>query len=252
MGLRELARKAGVDHAMLSRCETGHRTPSVEYLTKVLDALGVEDPEREELLEMVRRTGPGEVIPGVPASGRQLAQLIGYERAAVRITQVAPLLVPGILQTREYAQALLSEEPAVKRLVRLRMERTEILTRDEGPVELHAIVHEEALTRQIAPPDVMAEQMQHLLRMAERPNVTIQVVPSGAATWMPSLLGPFIVLGFEDAPPVVHLEHYRSGVFLWEDGDVRSYLAAASRMTDKAMTPARSAEVLAQLERESR
>jgi Domain of unknown function (DUF5753) len=58
----------------------------------------------------------------------------------------------------------------------------------------------------------MAEQLQHLLRMAELSNVTIQVVLSGAPTWMPSLLGPFIVLGFDDAPPVVHLEHYRAGV----------------------------------------
>jgi hypothetical protein len=91
--------------------------------------------------------------------------------------------------------------------------------------------------------------MQHLQRMAELPNVTIQVVPADAAGSMPSLSGPFIVLEFADAPPVVHLEHYRAGLFLWEDGDVRSFIAAAGWMAQKAMTPAGSAVVIADLAR---
>jgi transcriptional regulator with XRE-family HTH domain len=179
MPLRDLADRTGISFGTLGRYETGRRRPSVEKLAEVLDALNVENSEREHLLEMVRREGPGEVVAGVPTMGRQLAHLTGYERAAIRITQVALAVVPGILQAREYAHALLAEEPDVKRRVRLRMERAEILTRDEEPVELHVIVHEEALTRPVVPPEVIRQQMQHLLRMAERPNTDASGASSG-------------------------------------------------------------------------
>jgi transcriptional regulator with XRE-family HTH domain len=252
MSLRQLAHLIKVHHGTIGKWETGRLMPTAERLTTIFDALKVEESERERLLAMIPRPGPGEVVAGVPSTGRQLAQLIGYERAATRITEVAPMLLPGILQTREYAWAFLSAGPDTERRVKLRTERAEILTRDELPVELHVIVHEEALTRPVAPPEVMREQLRHLLRMAKRPNITIQVVPANTPGAMPSLLGPFIVLEFADAPPVVHLEHYRAGVFLWEYGDVRSFMVAADEMTQKAMTPARSAMAIAGLAKESR
>jgi transcriptional regulator with XRE-family HTH domain len=247
VGLRELARRTGIDHSALSRYESGHRTPSSEQLAKILDSLAVESAERERLLALARRDGPGELVTGIPSIGRQLAQLIGYERAATRITEVAPLLIPGILQTRDYARAVLGEGPDTDLRVRLRVERAEILTRAEHPVELRVIVHVEALTRPVAPPEIVRMQLLHLLHMAELPNITVQVVPDHATGWMPSLAGPFIVIEFDGAPPLVHLEHFRASAFLWEDTDVRSFVAAAKEITHTAMTPARSTEVIAMI-----
>ena len=247
IGLRELERRTGIDHGVLSRWESGRRIPSPDFLVRLLDALDVEDQEREQLLAMVQRPGPGKLVAGVPSAGRQLAQLIGHERAATRITEVALTLVPGILQTRDYARAVIGDWLDTDRRVRMRMERSEILTRTEDPVELRVIVHVQALTSLVAPPAVMAEQMQHLRRMAELPNVTIQVVPDDVPGWMPSLAGPFIVIEFSEETPIVHVEHYRGGVFVWEPDDVRSFMTAADEMAEKAMTLARSAEVIAQL-----
>jgi transcriptional regulator with XRE-family HTH domain len=247
---RELATLLGWQtNAQLSRYESGGRRPSTEVLERILDALDVEDPERERLLALVRREGPGELVAGVPSTGRHLAQLIGLERAARRVTEVAPLVVPGLLQTRAYANVMLGEDPDTDRRVALRMERAEILTRAEHPVELRAFIHIEALTRPMASPEVMSEQRAHLLSRAKLPNVTIQVVPTDLHGWpSPSLAGPFILIESSDASPIVHIEHYRGGAFVWEPEDVRSYAAAVDKIAQRAMTPARTAKVIQELE----
>jgi transcriptional regulator with XRE-family HTH domain len=245
--LRDLAGLTGLSYGTIAKYERGRLTPSTEAMEKLLDALGVDGPERERLLAMVRRHGPGEVVAGVPSTGRQLAQLIGYERAASRITNVAPLLIPGILQTRDYARAVIGDGPDTDLRVRLRVERAEILTRTESPVELHAIIHEEALTRRVAAPEIICSQLKHLLRMAELPNVTLQVVPDDVVGALPSLAGPFMVIESEGMPPLVHLEHYQAASSLWDAEDVRSYLAAAKEIAQKAMTPARTAEIIAHI-----
>jgi transcriptional regulator with XRE-family HTH domain len=246
--LRELARRTGIDHTTLSRYESGIRRPSADHVALILDGLGVEDPEREQLLVLVRRDAPGELVVGVPSIGRQLAQLMGYERAATRITEIAPFVIPGLLQTPGYAQAVLSGGSDIDRRVKLRMDRAEIINRPNDPVELRAIIHMEALTRPVAPASVIRAQLGHLLRMARLPNVTIQLVQNYDPWWMPCLAGSFIVIELAEETPVVHIEHYRSGAFIWAAEEVRSYAAAAEEIAQKAMTPAHTVKVLAEME----
>jgi hypothetical protein len=250
LGLREAARLIGISHSTLARYEMGGRAPSPKQLAKILDAYKVDDPHREQLLAMIRRDAPARLVSGVPSTGLHLAQLIGFERAATRITDVSPLMIPGLLQTRSYAQVVLSKVPDTDRRVRMRMERAEIITRPEQPVQLRAIIHQEALTSRIAPPEVMGDQLRHLLTMTTLPNVTIQVVPDSAPGWLPSHVGPFILLEFAEAPSVVHVEYYRTSVFLWDTEDVRGFLAAADRITQAAMTPARTTEIIKELTKE--
>jgi transcriptional regulator with XRE-family HTH domain len=247
VSLRELARRTGIHHTSLGRYESGRLTPSVEHLAKILDELDVKDPERERLLALVRRDSPGQLFAGVPSSGRQLAQLIGYERAAARITDVSPLRLPGLLQTPDYARAVLGEGPDIDRRVNMRVERAEILTRAAHPVELHALIDSTVLTRPIASPAVMREQLRHILQLTSLPTITVQVVPADMPGRSPHHAGPFIVIEFADATPIVHLEHYRSSGFLWDSEDVRSYLAAADEITSRAMTPEHSSEVIAEI-----
>jgi hypothetical protein len=85
--------------------------------------------------------------------------------------------------------------------------------------------------------------------MAELPNVTIQTVTGYARWWMPSLASPFILIEFPEATPIVHIEHYRGGAFVWEIQEVRSYAAAADEITRRAMTPTQAAEVIAEMEK---
>src|SRR5256885_15242707 len=98
--LRKFEKLVGHSNAKISMWENGHRLIPLEFLEEILDALGVAGDERERLLGMRREAeGPGRLVAGVPTIGAQLAELIKQEQAARRIVEVAPLLVPGLLQT---------------------------------------------------------------------------------------------------------------------------------------------------------
>lgn len=245
---RDLADRAGVSNANISHWETGGRLIPPDRLTALLDALEVDDDQRERLVGLRRRAeGPGELVSGVPSIGTHLTQLIKLEQTARKITDLSPQLIPGLLQTSDYARAVLGDGPDTDARVALRMGRRDVLTRRRDPVELHAIIESEVLTRPVAPPEVMVEQLHHLLTLTERPNITLQAIPSTRPGFHPGLLGPFILLEFPSASPVVHLEHYRSSGFLWEPEDVSQFMAAAEEVKEKAMTPDRTSEVIREI-----
>jgi transcriptional regulator with XRE-family HTH domain len=248
LSLRALEKLVGMSNAKISLWENGHRLPSLDDLDQVLDALNVTGDERERLIGMRREAeGPGQLVAGAPTIGAQLAKLIEQEQVARRITEIAPLLVPGLLQTADYARAILSGHPDTDTRVALRMGRREILTRSRSPVEFHALIDDEVLGRSIAPPTVMVEQLRHLLKMADLSNITIQLVRSTHAGYTPMLAGPFILLEFETASPIVHLEHHRASASLWDEGDVRSFKDAVEQITNAAMTPERTTEIIKEL-----
>lgn len=246
LGVRELARRAELTtHARISQWENGQRLPDAEDLHKVLDQLGVNDDDRDRLIGMVREaSGLGEAYSGMPGTGRVLTDLIEYERRATMITDVAPLVIPGLLQTSDYARAIIGQGPNVETRVALRSGRRDVLTRG-NPVHLVTYIDSEVLVRPIAPQHVMVEQLRHLLSMAQRPNVTLQLVSSTRQGWHPMLAGPFELIEFPKAGPIVLLEHHRSSLFLWKKEDVQEFVAASAEIQKAAMTPAESAEAIA-------
>lgn len=245
---RSLGEAINSSAANVSNWERGERLPNEERLLQLLDALSASDDERERLLGLRRQAnGPGQLVSGAPSIGEQLARLIEHEQVARRITDVAPLLIPGLLQTSDYARATLAHQRDIEMRATLRVGRREVLTRGRNPVELIALIDSEVLVRPIAPPDVMAEQLRHLLKMGELPNITIQLVSSTTPRYTPMLTGPFILFEFATAEPVVHVEHYRASAFLWEEEDVRGFVSAAEAIHNAAMTPADTARVIAEI-----
>lgn len=248
LNTRQMAKRAGTSNANISHWETGKRLVPLDRLVAILDALDVGDDDRERLLGLRRQAeGPGQLVGGIPSIGQQLAQLIEYERAAKTITDVSPLVIPGLLQTADYARAVLGEGPDTETRVKLRVGRSEVLTRRRNPVEFVAFIDSEVLVRPFAPPDVMLDQLEHILRMAELPNVTIQLVPSTRSGYHPMMAGPFILLEFPTATPIVHLEHYRASAFLWEEHDVAAFVTAPDEIRKRAMTPDRTSEVIREI-----
>lgn len=249
LGVRELARRAELStHSRLSELEGGKRLLAIDELERLLDVLTVSASERERLLSLARTAeGPGQLNVGVPGVNATLAQLIDHERAAIRITDAAPLLIPGLLQTSDYARAIMAAESDSELRVTLRSGRRDILTRQRQPVELLALIDSDALVRPVASPEVMLDQLRHILRLIELPNVTVQVVSSTVRGYHPMLAGPFELLEFTKAAPVVLLDHHSSSAFLWEREDVARFIEAAEMIRTKAMTPARSAEVIAKI-----
>jgi transcriptional regulator with XRE-family HTH domain len=244
LSLRALAQAAGISsHSRIAEMEKGDRQLSPDEYERILDELKVSPHDRDRILTAIRSAdGPGQLNVGPPDIGAALITLIDHEKVARRITGVAPTLVPGLLQTSDYAREILGNEARVA----LRAGRRDILTRSRNPVEFHAVIDSEALVRPIGPPDVMLDQLKHLLRMAQLPNVIVQVVSSTRPGYNPMLAGPFELIEFAKAPPIVHLEHHRAAAFLWEEDDVRSFVEAAERLRKEvAMSPEESAELIA-------
>jgi transcriptional regulator with XRE-family HTH domain len=245
--LRQLETRSGVSNAVVSMWENARRIPRMDDLLAVLDALGVDDETREHILELRRdaepSAEPGQISGGPPSIGEGMDLLIEHESHASRIVDVAPLLMPGLLQTSAYTQAVMADTPSATTRVRLRAGRREVLT-GKNPVEFIALIDSEVLVRPVAPSDVMIEQLHHLLDMGARPNITIQVVPSTRPGFHPLLAGPFELIEFPQSRPIVLLEHYRSSVFLWEESDTKSFTDAAERIRNAAMTPADTARVI--------
>lgn len=246
--LRDVETRSGVNNATVSMWENARRLPRMDDLEAFFAAVEVADEQRERILSLHREAEgePGRLSGGPPSIGEAVDQLIQHEANASRIVDVAPLLMPGLLQISAYTQAVMADAPSASTRVALRVGRREVLTRRD-PVEFIALIDSEVLVRPVASADVMIEQLRYLLAMAERPNVTIQITSSTRPGWTPMLEGPFELIEFSKSRPIVLLEHYRSSVFLWQEGDTSEFTQAVERIRNAAMTPAESAGVIEEI-----
>jgi transcriptional regulator with XRE-family HTH domain len=244
--LRDVEALVGVSNAAVSYWENGHRLPGNDDLRRLLEALQATAEDRERILGMRRAMddAPGQISYGAPQIGEHLAQLIDFERTASRIVDIAPLVIPGLLQVAEYSRAIMGHLPDAEIRTALRAGRRDILIRKVAPVELIAFIDTEVLVRPIAPRDVMVDQLRHLLEMGGRSNITIQLVPSTHPGYTPMLGGQFKVIEFPQGRPMVLHEHYRSSMFLRQERDVKDLLDAVKEIEEAAMTPAKSAGVI--------
>ena len=182
----------------------------------------------------------------------KLLDLIDSEYAASAVSQFETSFVPGILQTEEYASAVLQafydanpDDERVAALVDLRTKRRELLTSDNAPY-FTFIVDESILHRLVGSLSVTRQQLDHLVSVAKLPNVTIQVVPF-AAGLHPGMKGPFEVVEFDDTPDenIVFVEE-QAGVFIIDTPtETKSYLEAFKRIKDKSLAPPDSVSLLA-------
>lgn len=146
--------------------------------------------------------------PGPP--GYDLAVYTWQEANASRVQTVSSLFVPGLLQTKCYAQTILEGNPDntdVDRAVRFRIQCQQVLTREERPLQLDAYITDAALLNQPVPPHVAIEQCDHILSEAERPNIDVRIVQVRDAPLL--IEGTFTVLSFERVSPVVWNETFR-------------------------------------------
>jgi transcriptional regulator with XRE-family HTH domain len=242
VSLRQFAHKLGVPPTALSRWETGRTPPSSEQVAVFLGVLGVVGSERDRLIEDARAAlDPTWVEPGVD---RQLSALRDFETSSDTITDVSPLLIPGLLQTEDYAREVMANlaPEQLRRALDTRMTRQRILTRNR-PVHLVALIGQPALTRAIGGAAVFADQLRHLQKMAQLDNVEVRALSDGDE-YDPSLAGPFVLYEFEVAAPIVHFEHHRSSMFLPDKRDVEDMAIAAGMITAKAISPTATQKII--------
>ncbi len=252
------ADRLGWSESKVSRVETaniGIRRPDLERL---LDLYGAPAAERDRLIALA---GQARQRAWWEAYGETLFSsyetYIGFETEASVICTFEPTLVPGLLQTAEYAKAVVqidySDDPdLVSQRVSVRMARQEILTRDPAP-QLYAILDEAVLRRPIGGPHVMRRQLLRLVEASELAMISIQVLPLSVGAHR-ALAGSFVLLEFPgDAEhPMVYCEGMTGGVFRSKPDDVSRYQESFEALRAAAMDPERSVELIGAVARGER
>lgn len=256
--LEEVAEKLGLAASTLSRIETGKAPTRTAYLSAMLDLYGVHDPGgRQILVDMAReghRKGWWSVYDDVLPSGFDI--YVGLEAEASALRSYETDVVHGLLQTADYALAVLRElrprdsDEQIRRVVDLRMLRQRLLDQDP-PLDLWLILDEGAIRRMIGGAAVMRRQLERLIQASRRPNVTLQILAfeSGAHA---GLVGPFSILEFPERADsdVAYTESVGGMIYLEKDRDVRLCAEAFDRMRAAALSPAASVELIQRLSRE--
>jgi len=245
----------GISASKISRIETGRIGLQADEVAALLGFYQVAKPLREELLELLRRAAE----PGWwQVQGSRLPELwqelIDFERSATAIVNYEPLVVPGLLQTADYAGALIAaanpalSEDEVETRVAARTTRQALLGRPRPP-RLLALLEEGVLRRVVDDAGLMRRQVRHLEDAATRSNVTVQVVPTAAGAH-PGLEGPFAILEFDRDPTLVYLENRRGSAILDEDADIAETTIALQHLQRIALSPEDSLALLVEVARE--
>ncbi|MEW2166718.1 helix-turn-helix transcriptional regulator [Streptomyces sp. NPDC007084] len=250
----QAARALGFSPAKLSRIEAGkgRKPPTEADVRSLLGLYGTDDYEVSVLLRLLQRAGePGwwqrydkRLMP------EWFDRLVGLQEAATTIRTFEIQYVPGLLQTPDYTRAVirrgLPTAPAgeVERRVELRMRRRNLLDRVDAP-HLWAVVDESVLLRVLDSPEVMREQLAHLIEMAARPHVIVQVVPLDVTNASaPAIPVTYLRFGGAELPDVVYLEHIRSANFLEDRDETEEYRVVLDRLADEALSPRESLTLL--------
>ncbi|MEV5322151.1 helix-turn-helix transcriptional regulator [Streptomyces sp. NPDC052687] len=252
----EAARLVGWHQSKVSRIETGASGVRPADVRLLLDAYGVSDPQLRELLLVLAGSGGGQgrdhwwhAYRGVlPPTYRDF---ISLESQASDMRTLETSVVPGLLQTPEYARAVTRaaveglDEDRLDTLVEVRLARQDVL-RSQPPLTLSAVLDEAVLRREVGGPDVMAEQLRRLLEAARLPQVRLQVLPFAAGAHI-GLTGPFVIFSFSNTSDldVVVLDHLTSSLYLERKEDVGAYTEAFDALRRNALSPEETLEYIA-------
>jgi hypothetical protein len=248
----------GWTSSKVSKIETTEtRRITAGDLDKMMDLYKITDPAKREALQALAKDAK---VRGWWSKYRDVfgAQALpDFEAEASVIRCFEGLVIPGLLQTPAYAQALFqggryTGAEDIEHRVNARMARREILSRF-NPVHLRVVMDEAALRRMIGGPEIMAEQLRHLLYVAKLPNVDVQLLPFAAGSHS-ALVAPFSILEFPEhlAAPIVHVDTVTDSVFFEQPEEIERYSATFGDIQGTALSTTQSArfiaDVLASLE----
>ncbi|MER7944890.1 helix-turn-helix domain-containing protein [Streptomyces sp. NPDC094473] len=256
---REAAAMLGWHQSKVSRIETGASGVTPGDVTRLLDAYGVDDRQLRSLLQALAGSAGGGgsgwwhayrgLIPP------QYRDFISLESQADAARTLETSVVPGLLQTADYARAVTRSSldglpPAqLDSLVEVRLARQSVLHAPR-PLRLSAVLDEAVIRREVGGPRVMGEQLRHLAQAAQLPHVTLQLLPFEAGSYI-GLSGPFVIFSFPNTSDlnVVVLDHLTSSLYLERKEDLEAYSSAFRTMQAHALSPERSLDLIAAVAR---
>jgi len=255
--LRELAAAIKKDIGVLSRWETGDRTPKPEQVAQILTKLEVDGERYDEIMTLAYGTNESQwVATTLPEQRQQLAALVDWEQRASRIVDVQPLLVPGLLQTAEYVEGIMTAAGVPTGEIALRVTsrigRREVIVKKK-PAELLVLLGQSALNQDVGGRPAMVAQLEHLIEMAARPNIELRIVPDHRG-WHPGLEGAFTLIEAartavgkrpNNSGSIVFVGTRRSVLMLHETRDVDAYKRAIDHICAASMKPDSSVNFIA-------
>ncbi len=253
MRIEDVAQRLECSMSRVSRIETGRSIARLRDVRDMLEIYGVVDEiQHERLLAIAKEAqakGWWSTFEGVLPAG--LDTYVGFEESAAGLRTYQNSLVTGLLQTEEYARAVVgasrhnTDREEMEHLVAVRMRRQQLLTRPEDPLEVWAVLDEALLRRPVGGPAVMRAQLMHLLEAGEMPNVTIQVLPLARGAHA-GLDGPFTIISFPDPTDldVVYVPGTVWNVLLEREKDIRRHTASFDHLRAEALPPDESAALI--------
>jgi transcriptional regulator with XRE-family HTH domain len=227
----EVAEHLECSASKISRVETGRVSVSPRDVRDMLEIYGVSGQERDSLVQLARDSRQkGWWHAYSDTINPQFATYVGLESAASEIRVYEVSLIPSLLQTEDYARAIITSGimngtgEEMERSVALRMARQPALTRDDDPPLLWTVLDEAALRRRVGGSELMRAQLEHVLELSSLKNVALQVIPFGAGAH-PAMGRPFVILVFPERidPDVVYLEDLTSAFYLEDVDEVDRY-----------------------------
>ena len=255
--IEEVAKELECSVSKVSRLETGQGIPKGRDVRDLLDRYGVTDQVYRDRLMRWAREGQrqgwwhnfSDVLapdPDDPLLPDNFSRYVALEQDASEVRAFEITLVHGLLQTEDYARAVLAtlstaDSEATDRLVELRMRRQDRLYVDEDPLKIHVILDEGALHRQVGNKQVMRTQLKRLVDDAQRPNITVQVLPFSVGMH-PATVSPFGVLAFpgSDDNDLVYVEGHLGDLYLEKEHDVEVYERMFDRLVAMSLTAEQS------------
>ncbi|WP_327696859.1 helix-turn-helix domain-containing protein [Streptomyces sp. NBC_00459] len=256
MTAEEVAERLLVSQSKISRLENGRRSISQRDVRDLCGVYEVEDQRMvDSLMEMAkdsRQQGWWHAFGDVPYS-----VYIGLETDAASLRVYDPQVIPGLLQTRPYAEALITgalpETPSgdIDNRVQVRLRRQERITAVENPLRLWTVLDEAALRRVVGSRLLMREQLESLVEQSQLPHVTVQVIPFDMGAH-PGLNGQYAILEFPDAADssVVYIEGVTSDLYLEKAQDVQKYSVMYEHLRAQALNVDQSRQFIADLAKE--
>jgi transcriptional regulator with XRE-family HTH domain len=249
--VEQVAERLLCSPSKVSRMETGHRGATPRDVRDLCQLYGVtEQAERDRLMTLARE---GKQQGWWQSYDLPYSTYVGLEAAATWAKGFHSSVVPGLLQTADYARALhegampdsstpeLTPE-VIDQRVEARLERQGRLTQEE-PLNLWAVLDEAVLHRMVGGPSIMGAQLFQLAKASAMPNVTVQVIPYSVGAH-PALESTFYILEFADAPDVIYVEGLVGWIYLDRRQDLDRYQKVFTRLRDIALTPEESVRLI--------
>jgi transcriptional regulator with XRE-family HTH domain len=258
MTVAEAAERVGISTSKLTKIELAQLSATRDDVLKLLDTYGEAGPDQQALLlTMVREGNRKEWWEGRRTLHPKFGSYLGLESVATTLQAYETTLVHGLLQTPDYARAMLRAarpellEHEIDQLVQFRLRRQEVLTRaDPPPLTLWSVMDEAVLRRHVGGRETMHAQLQRLITASQRPNVTLLVMPNELGAH-PGLDGPMSILQFETGTrPVVYVEGQAGNLYMEKDDDLRRCQQTMNHILAAAPGPDRSLALIRQIAKE--